>query len=159
MKSVSDTGPLVHLHELKTVESLAVFEKTFIPLEVATELREVSRFKKFIELKELTAEYKDKANLYVERFVLSLGESQALALAKQLEIQTFLTDDLEARETAKKLSLVPVGTIGVIIASYKKKIITKKQCVELIRKTKIESTLYITSYLIEKIIERIEKEN
>lgn len=155
VKAVSDSGPFIHLHEAKALSSLDIFESVLIPPEVESELGEVQRFGNRVKKVELTSSSKEKAYIFSEKFSLDLGESEALALAKQINITIFLTDDLEAREAANYLSLEPLGSIGIIIASYKKKIISKKHCIKLVKNLKTNSTLFITQDLIDYAIEKI----
>ncbi len=157
VNAVSDSGPLIHLLELNHLVSLNIFEKVFIPPEVKRELWETGRFGKKVKSAELTGTAKDQAMVFSTRFRLAIAESEVLALAKQLEIEKILTDDLDARDAAKELSLSPVGTIGVILASYKKKIISKQQCIEVIKNVKSKSSLFVTQDLIAYIIEKINK--
>ncbi len=155
MKAVSDSGPLIHLNELALLSCLNVFQRVLIPQEIENELKELTRFGKNVEKVELDANSKNKAEIFARQFSLDLGESEALALAKQMKIETLLTDDLDCREAAKQLSLTPVGTIGIIIASYKKRIISKQKCVDVIKNIKAKSTLFITQELIDYAIEKI----
>jgi len=39
LEAVSDTGPILHLHEISQTEVLNIFERLFIPGMVAGELR------------------------------------------------------------------------------------------------------------------------
>lgn len=45
---------------------------------------------------------------------VDVGESSALALAKELDNPLLLLDDLKARKLAKKLNLNYTGTLGVL---------------------------------------------
>ncbi len=157
MKAISDTGPLIHLNEINSLSSLKIFQEVFVPPEVAKELQNMNRFPgiKQVQLKQNKSI--DKIALIAEKFDISLAESQAIALAKELHIENLLTDDLDARDAAKAVALTPVGTIGIIIASCKKKIISKTECVNRIRNLQTNSSLFVTSELIAYAIDKINK--
>lgn len=46
---------------------------------------------------------------------LDMGESQAIALALEINAQTILLDEKEARRIAQSLGLRPFGTVGILL--------------------------------------------
>lgn len=48
---------------------------------------------------------------------LDAGESEVIALALELEAERVILDDLDARRLAQRLGVVPVGTLGLLLAA------------------------------------------
>ena len=49
---------------------------------------------------------------------LQAGDTECLYLCQQLSVPTLLTDDLSVREAAKRLSMTPVGSLGIIVRAH-----------------------------------------
>ncbi len=153
-RAVSNSGPLIHLNEVKSIKVLTVVKEILIPEEVYRETR--IRIGKNIRLRQLSSEAKNYAKLIYERYFLDLGEAQALALAKQEGINLFFTDDSDARLVAKYLGLDVHGTVGIILRAYKENIISKKNAKEVIVDLGKISSLYITSDLINYVLKKLD---
>jgi len=61
----------------------------------------------------------------LEDFGIDPGEAQAISLAKSLEVPILL-DQTHARNAAKALGLKPRGTIFVLLAALRKKLLTSE---------------------------------
>ncbi|MEK6924648.1 MAG: hypothetical protein AABW71_00235 [Nanoarchaeota archaeon] len=156
-KAISDTGPVIHLNEINLTSALDVFSSIFIPLEVSHELQKYKiNLPKKIKVRELEGLSKDIVKILTNEYDLDIGESCAISLALQEKADYFLTDDLEARETAKKYKLEVHGTVGIILRAFKEKIIDRKTAITRINDLHEKSTLFITKDLIKNIIEAIE---
>jgi predicted nucleic acid-binding protein len=142
----SDTGPILHLHELGNSGLLGIFSKVYTSGIVKSELlrRSVKLGKKVI----VQDVNNDQTVMLAKRYDLGLGEASILALCKALQVPIMLTDDLEAREVAKQLNIQPTGTIGIILRGYRKKIINYNRAKELLLELSAKSSLFITSNLI-----------
>ena len=104
----------------------------------------------------LENEFKDKAKIFVNQHDLDFGEAEAIALVLQERADYFLTDDLDARQTAKDYHIDVHGTIGIILRSFREKIISKELAIEKARKLKAKSSLFITQDLIDEVIKAIQ---
>ncbi len=62
----------------------------------------------------------------LEEFGIDPGEAQAISLAKSLDVPILL-DQTHARIAAKALGLKPRGTIFVLLAALRKKLLTYKE--------------------------------
>ncbi len=155
-RAVCDTGPIMHLSEIELSRALDIFSRIIIPAEVLNELRRNKIPAGRAEVVKLNSQGKDNSYLFANEYFLDLGEAQAIALCVQEKADYFLTDDLEAREVAKRFKLEVHGTIGIILRAFREKILTKKEAVEKIRELQTKSSLFITSNLIEKILLEIE---
>jgi len=65
---------------------------------------------------------------------IGVGESQTIALAKQLKRKELIIDESLARETAKSLGINPVGSLRVLLLAYKKSLVDEKELKEIINK-------------------------
>ena len=155
-KVVSNTGPILHLNEINFLKSLNIFSRIFIPEEVLVELRKNKVIiPKNVKLIIVKPNFKDTIKIMTNQYNLNLGEAEAISLCLQEKVEYFLTDDLDAREVAKKYNLEVHGTVGIIVRSFKEKIIDKKTAIEKVREMKTKSSLFITQDLIEYIINEI----
>ncbi len=121
---VSDTSPiraLVFVDQLELLPKL--FGRVIVPPAVAFELMEpAGDFKsinvedyRFIEVVPPTG-VSEVARL---RQTLDRGESEALILAKELQADVILIDELAGRAAAKQLGLHLIGTLGVLLRANK----------------------------------------
>lgn len=123
-KTVSNTGPFIHLAEIGEFELLKIFSKIYIPGEVYEEVciqgmpggSEV-RTAENIEVLEISKEEVEAMSDIIS-FKLDGGELEALALCNRLGAKIFLTDDLDAREAGKRLGLEVHGSVGIIARAY-----------------------------------------
>ncbi len=159
-KGVLDTGPCLHLYEIKSLNSLDILKTKVISAEVEQELYECSvpvENIKNTEIKQLLPLSKDIAKFITDYYSLQLGEATSIALAQQEKIKLFFTDDLDAREVAKSYTLEVHGTLGILLRAFREKIIQKREIIELIDKLHTESSLFVTTDLIQWIKKEIDK--
>ncbi|MBI2663782.1 hypothetical protein HYX10_00380 [Candidatus Woesearchaeota archaeon] len=156
-RAVCNTGPLIHLAEVSLVNALLVVSEVFISDEVRIELyrNKVQIDLKNIKMQPLRREYKDAANIFVNKFSLDLGEAQSIALCLQEKPDYFLTDDLDARTVAAAHSIEVHGTIGIVLRAFRQKIIGKEAAVKKIRELHSVSSLFITKDLVEQAVRAI----
>ena len=156
MKVVLDAGPIIHLEQIEALHVLNFIDNKVICPTVESEVDEPSQRLDF-DIRKLNGESKDKAKYFMNRYDIEMGEASALALCQQEEIQLLLTDDLDARDAARKLELEPHGTLGIITKAYTKQIISKTEAKNLIKSLRDNSSLYITSDLVQWAVNRIEE--
>ncbi len=65
---------------------------------------------------------------------LGIGESQTIALAKQLNQKELIIDESLAREIAKSFGLKPIGSLGVLLLAYKEGLLNEKEINETVNK-------------------------
>ena len=121
---VSDTSPIRALVFVELLDLLPkLFGRVIVPPAVAFELLKPARgFEsinvenyRFIEVVAPTG-VTEVARL---RQTLDRGESEALILAKELQADVILIDELAGRATAKRLDLHLIGTLGVLLRAKK----------------------------------------
>lgn len=158
--AVSNTGPILHLHEIELIKSLNIFEGVYLPEEVNNELIKnkiyITKIKK-IKVVKLEKSSKDKAKLFSEQYSLDLGEAESISLCFQNNVNLFLTDDLDARTVARNYNLEVHGTIGVILRAFKEDVIDKQEAVNKILELYTKSSLFITKDIVSYILSEIKK--
>ena len=116
--AVADTGPLIHLAEIDSLELLTQFDALHIPYAVLSEttgkaaglpdaISSLPNLQKHAISQQSVMNYVRSMQLDS----LHLGEQHSLYLCHRIGISTLLTDDLAVRRIAKKLGLIPVGTL------------------------------------------------
>lgn len=126
---VTDTGPILHLHEAGALHLLPLIGEIFLPPLVAAELRSLvpslpPDWAKVYPLSETT---RRRSSEWIAAGLLHGGEAEALALSLELKPDWFLTDDAAARLMAEQLSLEVHGSIGVVLWTAVNKIVKKSE--------------------------------
>jgi predicted nucleic acid-binding protein len=116
---VSDTSPLralAHLGLLNLLESM--FGEVYVPPGVVDELKSPRRRFPSLDLSvfpSIRLQAPSDAALVAElRQRLDLGESEAIALALELQASTLLMDESSGRSEAKRRGLRVTGVLGVL---------------------------------------------
>jgi len=158
-KAVSNTGPIIHLSEIKAKKALKIFSSIFCPLSVQKELSNYidTSETRFLKTKKLNQSHKQLSEMLHVRFEISPAEAEAIALCKQAGIKIFLTDDLGARIVSKKFGRTPVGSIGILLRAFREKILSQSQAIKFLEELEYKSSLFITPDLIKEAIQQAEK--
>jgi predicted nucleic acid-binding protein len=98
----------------------------------------------------------DDAIAKILRRELDDGESEAIALALQLKVETILMDERDGRAIAKSMGLVPIGVIGVLVRAKQSGEIDSAG--ELLNRLKTEAGFYITEQLLHNILSQVGEE-
>ncbi len=157
--ATTDTGPLIHLSELRKQVILSQLIRSILTTEeVMSELSPVQQqqWKQYLTIRPLDGRSKDLSKFLIGQFELHLGEATAIALAKSEKIRLFLTDDLTARITAKHFGMVPHGTIGLLMRAFREGIFSKEEAIALLHELR-QTSLYLTSDLLQYAIRQIER--
>jgi predicted nucleic acid-binding protein len=117
---VSDTSPIRALAHLNRLDLLAVlFDLVLVPPAVDTELRSPPGDLPFVDVRQLVfAQIRapnDSQKVAELGRELDPGESEALALALEIGVETILMDEAAGRSTAKRLGLTPIGVLGLLL--------------------------------------------
>jgi predicted nucleic acid-binding protein len=117
---VSDTGPLLHLHEATCFGLLEHAGTIAVPKAVDSEMvqhvREWhTRKPPWITVTAVIAPYDAQATGWQQGGLLEAGEAEAIALARQLSAMWLLTDDTAARVVATALGLEVHGSLGIVL--------------------------------------------
>lgn len=122
---VSDSTTLIILFDLNRIELLSnLFTKVTIPSAVYDEINA----KKSIKLPSFMKVQKPKESELLEtlKLVLDLGESEAIALALELESKLII-DEKKGRKIAMKQGLEIIGLLGIVYLNIKKGFLKKEE--------------------------------
>lgn len=128
---VSNTTPLINFYSIERMDILEnLFNKIVIPEAVSIEIsKKDNKFKGINNL--LTLNFIQVSTIHNKTFAETLkldiddGESEAIALAKELDIKVVLMDELSARTICKYHSLDVLGSIGCLILAKEKGLISQ----------------------------------
>lgn len=125
---VSDSGPLIHLARINKIELLKIFfDEVYIPEAVYNEINSQNdlpgskEVEKYGWIKKKIIDHKTAKELLMDR--LDEGESEAIILAKKIDADLLLIDDLAGRNTARNQNIDVMGTLGVLDRASKKNMI------------------------------------
>lgn len=117
---VSDTSPITYLIKINLIHLLpALFGRVIIPKVVYDELSKVAEQKLWLESDDsgwlVVKEARDTSSVKRFNVILDRGESEAIALAVELNASALLIDEREGRRIAVEEGLNVTGVIGVLI--------------------------------------------
>jgi predicted nucleic acid-binding protein len=150
--AVSDTGPLIHLGEIRSLELLDAFDRLYVPETVYDELE---RGGVPDDLEKLSFDRLEPDELQPETTELDPGERAALAMANEREA-VLLTDDLAARDAAVEHSIDVHGSLGVIAIAYAHGLVDRDEAATLMRALQRETSLFVTEAIVERAIRKLE---
>jgi hypothetical protein len=123
LKVVSDTSPIIAFSNLGKLHVLkALFGRITIPHAVYEELSEGKsvQLEDWIQVEVI----KDQGLYKMLRSSLDHGESEAIILYLENEMDLFLVDDGEARKVAASFEITLTGTGGLLLLGKKKGLIS-----------------------------------
>jgi predicted nucleic acid-binding protein len=146
--AVFDTGPLIHLNEIRASGILRLFGQVLVSSQVIQELGSDFTLPSNCKQVQLLAKAKDYSKLLAAKYEIDFTEATAIALSKQENCSLIFTDDLDAREAAKTVGLNPHGTLAIITRAYQENALTRKQALSYLDLLQTKSSLYVTTDLI-----------
>lgn len=148
---VSDSTTLIILFDLKRLELLSnLFPKIIIPLAVYNEISVKSK----IELPPFISTKKAKNSKVLEslKLLLDLGESEAIALALELNSKLII-DEKKGRKIAMRQGLEIIGLLGIVYLNIKKGFISKEEAQEFLDEA-LAHGYRISKHLIESMFQQ-----
>lgn len=129
---VSDTTPLISLMKADRLELLEpLFGEVFIPEAVYSELTtnpefqdEADHIKGCSFIKKVSVKEQKAVDVLQRASGLDLGESEAIIYADDVKADVLLMDEVKGRQVARAMGLYIMGTIGVLLYAFEKKVIT-----------------------------------
>ncbi len=160
---VCDTGPILHLDELECLDLLRDFHQVILPESVVQELErhcpQIFKDEKVVfDIVAEPASFDYEILTLCRMLVLHAGEIEALCVMKQYPDAIFLTDDSAARLVGKQLGYRVHGTLGVLIRTIRRKLMSPQKVVDRLRMIPHKSILHIKPSLLESVIQQIEEE-
>lgn len=123
---VSDTSPISNLLLIDQIQLLPdLYEEVLLPTGVAEELRRMEAAKdqvsRLLQSDWITVKTVADRGLYEQlRLRLDYGESEAIALAVELQADLLLIDETKGRRVAKSYGLPITGLLGVLLEAKAK---------------------------------------
>jgi len=123
MPVVSNTSPILNLAIINRLDLLRQqFGEVIIPTAVLSELKLDSEFPGVDTLRQAlqaawihSVEVKNAYVVRALRLELDHGESEAIALALELDLKQVLMDERDGRMIAKAMGVTPVGVLGILL--------------------------------------------
>ena len=146
---ISDSTALIVLFDLERIELLEnLFEKVYITPVI---LKEISVkypivLPPFIKVEKL----QDCTLFNALNMLLDLGESEAIALAKEKNL-SIIIDEKKGRKIAKELDLKVIGLLGVVYLNVKKGFLTKNEASEFVENA-IEHGYRISRKMVDEVL-------
>lgn len=153
--AVSDTGPLIHLAEIESLDLLSVIDELLVPETVYEELQQGGLPGGLSEVTyERVEANEERSETETE---LDPGETAALSVATE-EDAVLLTDDLAARRAGKDAGIDVHGSIGVIALAFGREMVDHADAVARMRALQHETSLFITDAVVDRGIEQLHEE-
>lgn len=163
MKAVTNAGPLIALGKLGLVHLLSqLYDPILVPTsvyqEVVTRGLELGQPDAYAvqmavarrELIVVSVEIAESSTAGIEPS-LHFGERAAIQLARQEAADWVLLDDQLAREQAQALDLQVKGTLGIVLAAYRRQLLTAEE-VELIFQAILDrDDIWISDALVRRV--------
>jgi predicted nucleic acid-binding protein len=154
---VSDTTTLIILGKLQRYDLLEnLFKTIYIPSMVIKEIAKKSDgIEKLIQENNLfeIKEINNHSLLQILDGILDKGESEAIVLAKELELMLII-DEKKGRAIAKNMGLDIIGLLGIIILNLKRGFLSSNEAVTLLEDIKTTG-FRISSKLEENFLKTI----
>jgi len=149
---VSDSTTLIILFDLNRLELLSnLFPKIIIPSAVYDEIS----IKKSIILPDFISVDKPKESEILKslKLLLDLGESEAIALALELDSRLII-DEKKGRKMAERQGLKIIGLLGIVYLNIKKGFISKEEAEDFLKEA-MHHSYRISQKLIEGMFANI----
>ncbi|TET11491.1 DUF3368 domain-containing protein [Candidatus Aerophobetes bacterium] len=120
MKVISDSSSLIALSEIGKLNLLKkIFGEVIIPNAVEKEVYREKSPPKWIKVSSVT----QRLASHILESSLGAGESEAICLSEEVNVDILILDDLNARRVAEKLEINITGTLGILLLAKEKKLI------------------------------------
>ncbi|MEQ8383063.1 MAG: DUF3368 domain-containing protein [Coleofasciculus sp. A1-SPW-01] len=156
---VSDTTPISELAKVGYLDLLPqLFNQVIIPQGVFYELQKgehpaTQLIKNLSWLEVIEVNNKQLVEDLQKSSKLDLGESEAIALAEEMEASQLLIDEKAARKVALARKLPLIGTMGILLLAKRRGLLDNvTEVLDLLRKqgTRISDRLYVQVLILAK---------
>ncbi len=119
--AVADTGPLLHLHQIDAIDLLGHFGTIHVTPIVLAELRRNApgvfsgTTPEWTVWSDPSPASRELGSAWVSAGILDPGEAEALAYAREIDAECFITDDAAARTLGESFGLQVRGTLGILL--------------------------------------------
>ncbi len=158
---VSDTSCISNLQIIGKLDLLhLLYDKVLIPNAVYGELLQLNKF--YPKLQEINSynwiEVHNVANIeLVEnlRKELDHGESEAIALAKELSADALVIDELQGRSIAIKLGIHVIGLLGILVQAKQNRLIDEVK--PILQELKDKAGFWVRDELYSLVLKRVDE--
>jgi predicted nucleic acid-binding protein len=125
---ISNASPLIALEQIGHLDLLkGLFPTVLIPPAVVREVAPTVTLPTWVSEHTLT----QPIGPQILRAALGLGESEAICLALEISAQWVILDERPARRLAQALGLPVIGTLGILLASKRRGLLTAvRPCID-----------------------------
>lgn len=148
---VTDTGPLLHLHQAGAIHLLAHLGQVQMTPAVWSEFQRhapdfaMKALPAWLSLCQPSSSALLQANQWVNAQILHAGEAEALAHARETQADLFLNDDTAARTLGESLGLAVRGSLGVVLYAAAAGHLDKATCLQTLDDLERRSTLWMSA--------------
>lgn len=157
--AVADSGPLIHLSEISSLDLLTLFAAVHVPEAVWAETVGRNRLPPPVlpNLHRQSLTPAQRATIGQVQYSESLqpGEIECLILCRELSVRLLLTDDLAVRRIAPTLGITPVGSLGIIVRACRAGMLEHANAADRLLALHGASSLFVTRALVELAIEQL----
>lgn len=154
VSAVADTGPIIHLAEIDSLELLGVLDLVYVPKTVHEELAAGTIPPGMAELSYESVTAGQSNEMDVE---LDPGEKAALAVAREYDA-VLLTDDMSARDAAKEVGVEVHGSLGIIALAHARAPLNRDEAANRMRALQQETSLFVSEAVVERGIDLLDDE-
>lgn len=162
--AVVDTGPLIHLDEIRQLTLLLdIFETLHIPEAVLEELTNTeakafinSHLNTRIKTTNIPDQHIFAAKDRYAGFRLQFADLSILAQMQHISEAVGVTDDLALRKAIEQSGRTVTGTVGILFRACKLQIISTDHLRDAVNRLFDDSSLYLSSAFKTRIVEMIE---
>lgn len=151
---VTDAGPLIHLEQADALSLLELTGEVLVPKTVLDELEDGPTDVSELQFSVAEADI-DIDSVYPH---LDPGETAGLVVCTERDA-VLLTDDMDARNTANEEGIEVHGSVGVVLYGYSQGKSTEDAAKRTLRELKQDTSLYLSTPLIEHAIELVESDD
>ncbi len=156
-EAVANTSSLIFLAKIGALYlAKKLFTHFLVPEEVAQEILEKDTAEVVLLQEEFSSFLKKVPVKNTLMMPLGIGERAAISYCLEEKIFFFLSDDLAARSYAHSLNIKTIGVIGILLTSFKRKIITKNEFLDFFEKLH-NANYYMSHQLYAEVMKEIDR--
>lgn len=149
---VCDSGPIIHLSEVKSIELISNMGDIYVPHAVQMELMQYKlNLPKQFQILNLSHSELETVNKITQNGKIHRGEAEAIILVQRISADYLLTDDATARLYAEINKINVHGSLGIVLWNLVHKNIRKEQARLLILELK-KSSLWVSEQVFQRVI-------
>lgn len=148
-EAISDTGPILHLFEIDKLFSLNIFNRLYIPTLVASELEQFElvpnnfNISTNISIVSVNQQQREDVLQRITSPPIHSADAEVFVLAQDSSFpKLVLTDDMALRRHFEQYGVIVVGSVGILVRSYHKGLISYTSLSHAINALFNESTLH-----------------